>query len=635
MSGHLLLIAIGPVQNFIASARRTRDLWYGSHVLSEISCVAAMAVVAGGGKLIFPALDKNVPEELAELSVCQRPLRANGEPPLNIANKILAEVPEGKDAEKLAKDARTSILEFWVATAKRVRGECAGLIAPDIDAAWDEQIDSLIEFAAAWAPIHNTSDGYKKARDQVEKAIAARKNLRDFEPWMKQRGNVPKSSLDGARETVLLEPGKRNKNLVKKYRIADGEQLDAVGLVKRAGGEPDQFVPIVNVALASWTSLAADTVGIKDKLEELRKKCETLKLARVKREDLPCAAPFQFDASILLPSRWRPTFEEQGLGTPQEADDWGMQHVRPLLGMMSEPFPYVACLVADGDHMGRAIDLMTGAEAHRAFSRNLAQFATAARDIVEQNHLGSLVYSGGDDVLAFLPLPTALACAEALRQSFSGIMKTACAAIEKHADYKQPTLSVGIGIGHIMEGMGDLLDLGRKAEKQAKGGDLPKNLQRNALAIILDKRSGGTRSWRAQWSEWSGNPAERLQSDAMAFSKTLSTRKVYEIARTLARLPEAKDVAEAEQSQWTALLRAEVYRSLARMEAGGGGGASHAAKLAQELGLRLEPPAPPSKDIEYEEARRIVASWIDRVLIASVIADAEPRVRHRAKENAA
>jgi CRISPR-associated protein Cmr2 len=41
MTDYLLALSIGPVQNFIAAARRTRDLWFGSHVLSEISKAAA------------------------------------------------------------------------------------------------------------------------------------------------------------------------------------------------------------------------------------------------------------------------------------------------------------------------------------------------------------------------------------------------------------------------------------------------------------------------------------------------------------------------------------------------------------------------------------------------------------------
>ena len=38
---YLISIAIGPVQDFIASARRSRDLWFGSWLLSELSKTAA------------------------------------------------------------------------------------------------------------------------------------------------------------------------------------------------------------------------------------------------------------------------------------------------------------------------------------------------------------------------------------------------------------------------------------------------------------------------------------------------------------------------------------------------------------------------------------------------------------------
>ncbi len=54
MTAHLLVIALGPVQDFISAARRTRDLWFGSYLLSEISKAAARAVRKAGGELIFP-----------------------------------------------------------------------------------------------------------------------------------------------------------------------------------------------------------------------------------------------------------------------------------------------------------------------------------------------------------------------------------------------------------------------------------------------------------------------------------------------------------------------------------------------------------------------------------------------------
>ncbi|HHO56021.1 MAG TPA: hypothetical protein ENK21_06495, partial [Trueperaceae bacterium] len=56
---YLLAIALGPVQGFITSARRSRDLWYGSFLLSEMSKFVAKSLAespsVGLDKLIFPS----------------------------------------------------------------------------------------------------------------------------------------------------------------------------------------------------------------------------------------------------------------------------------------------------------------------------------------------------------------------------------------------------------------------------------------------------------------------------------------------------------------------------------------------------------------------------------------------------
>lgn len=593
MTAHLLLVTLGPVQDFIAQARRTRDLWYGSHLLSELGRAAARALVGGGAKLIFPSLQAGDPQLVA----CLAPLRVDNTPPQNIANKLLAEVPAGVDPQQTARAVRQAVADYWrdeVATP--VNTKCSGLLAPNIEAVWGEQIDSFLEFAASWLPLGE----YTATRRQLEQAIAGRKLLRDFDPWLEGRGNVPKSSLDGARESVLLPPRQRASDLVRRYRVADGEQLDAVGLVKRAGGEPDQFVPVVNVALASWVECAGRVA--KEELDALKSACREVNVSRVARRDLPCASPFAFDGSVLLPNRWRSVFEEQGLQGDPEA--WGRQHVRPLFRKLDEPYPYVVCLVADGDRMGRAIDSIGSADAHRAFSMALSGFAEEARRIVEQQHRGALVYAGGDDVLAFVSLPEALACADALRTAFETATATACASLP--AD-ERPTLSVGLGIGHVMESMGDLLTLGRQAEREAKH-------DRNALAVLVDKRSGGSRVWRAQWS---ANPVRALNEAAALLRDRIPSRKVYEIASVLTRLPEPD---KANGDGWARVLALEVKRSLSRIEGAG--------LRSDEVGLALDPNA------GYVALLTQVDAWVARLLIARTFDRAAIRER-RSQEGAA
>jgi len=57
MPQHVLVITLGPVQDFIASARRCQDLWFGSWLLSDLSRAVARTVdaFAGGDALVFPS----------------------------------------------------------------------------------------------------------------------------------------------------------------------------------------------------------------------------------------------------------------------------------------------------------------------------------------------------------------------------------------------------------------------------------------------------------------------------------------------------------------------------------------------------------------------------------------------------
>ena len=604
MSEYLLQITIGPVQEFIAQARRTRDLWHGSHLLSELSRCVARTLANAGAELIFPALAKGD----AELAYAPAPLRENRKPPLNVANVILARVPEGIDPQELASNAREELIGFWcdriaadVRNKKNRKGEkeIESLLAANIDAVWKEQIETLPEFFAAWKELDGGN--YTETRDALIKAIAARKKLREFGQWQADRLGAPKSSLDGARVSVLRD----NRNGVKafrKYRIGDNEQLDAVGVVKRCGGKPDQFVPLPNVALAPWMLEARKRYS--DLRNAVHHAVKGIKgFPKVKRGDLKVGEICNFDASIFMPSRWRSLLEEE-LGLDKNKRQEIEKKVRPLLKGMGEPNPYVACLVADGDRMGATLDRLDSIKAHRDFSSKLSEFATRARQIVEQDFHGLLVYSGGDDVLAFLPVPEAVACADALHQVFRDVMQEALSGWQDDL----PTLSVGIGIGHVLEGMGDLLNLGREAEQLAKGGELPKQQQRNALAIILDKRSGARRHWRERWEK---DPATLLKQSAELVGTRISTRKIYQIADMLRRLPDAAAVKGEEADVWLRILIHEVNRILARMGEDG--------VTPQEAGLKLD------EGGDYGEQRRLLARWIDRMLIARAIRDAEPK----------
>lgn len=613
MTQHLLIVTLGPVQEFIKQARRTRDLWFGSHLLSELSRAAARRIAeVDGATLVFPALDRGdrelepcwtfVRAGEGEAYACRHGLsryredRGGGTSPVNVANKIVATLPADADPQVVAREARAAVSALWREVADYVRRRCHDVLAPEVDSAWAEQIDGVLEYVAAWAsfPAH----GYAAARREVEDVIAGRKHLRDFSAWEHLRGTVLRSSLFEGRETVLAErvvddDGHR------RIGIARGEQLDAVSLCKRAGGNPDQFVPTPNIALARWLDTAARVAP--DELEGLRRACVGAGIRRVQRDDSAWRKALPFYADVVLESQYRQVLEE-ATRPPEDPAQWFGAHVRPVLAHMREPHGYLAALVADGDFMGKAIESLTTSAAHRRLSEALARFSGRAREIVECKHLGELVYAGGDDVLALVCVTDALACAEALRDAFA---QELARAVEGHALERPPTLSVGLGIAHRTEGLGDLVGLGQRAEALAKRE--PQGYPgeaRNALAIIVTPRSGQERAWRANWGD---EPVARLRKDVEV---ALPLGKVHAIAEVHRRL----------RSTSAQALRCEVVRILAH----GSDGAP--AFSLERVGLTLDPSATPEAiDVE-------VRRFVDRQLIAEVFARAERQSRGRAEE---
>lgn len=554
MSDHLLLITLGPVQDFIAAARRTRDLWFGSHLLSELSRAVAKCLADADATLIFPALER----DHKELKPCCQPLRPpcdGGEMPLSIANKILAEVGDEPGPAKLAEQARAAAQARLKELAKQAR-HGAGCLVLQTDEAkrdWDEQLRTALEFAAAWVPV--TDETYQDARRQVEEAVAGRKNLREFGQWESARPGAPKSSLDGARTTVLIDRDQRSRHagVVRKYRIAPNEQLDAIGLLKRCGGDPEQFTPIRTVALAKWLDVAAGRAC--RALKDVNQACDGIDgLHRLHcRRIRPNG--FAYDADIFFRSRWDSLLREL-ITAPKERTEEVKQElealreqwepvqtaVKRVLEVMRDPDPYVCCLVADGDHMGMTLKDLDQQQ-HRDFSEALGTFPEAARQIVEE-HAGSLVYSGGDDVLAFVPVTEAVQCADDLQREFLKIM--GCRPV---------SLSVGLGIGHTLTGMGDLLDLARRAENLAKK-------ERNSLAVIVQKRTGGEDFWTAGWA----TARTMLDAATERLGGLLPRGKVAEVRDRLRRCPDAKAQLDDQQGEWLVVLRSEVERIAFRAE---------------------------------------------------------------------
>ncbi len=506
---YIMAITIGPVQDFIATARRSRDLWFGSWILSELSKAAAKAIAElyDEKALIFPTIEN--PKELEPNSQ------------FNVVNKILAVVDDPKASGKAAHDAVQERLTEIRELAFNQITDTNNYFGKNKETA-RKQVDDMIEFYWAASPFANAEE-YSRAREKAELLLIARKTTRNFNSatWS---SNAPKSALDGQRESVIDDDAFDIKNLNpsqlrRAYNVRPGERLCGVGLLKRNGnrGPDDSFFSTSHVAsLPLLERLKTDeqkplvTKFMTELGSALHLDKESAELGRV-----PYQEPYKpheifsrrvggkaigYDGHSLFFERLSDFLEDKSDEHKAKSDLTKAKNC--LIDFLENaldgerPSPYYALLLADGDSMGDAINGLRDPDSHRRFSEKLSRFAKSVSKIVIEKHKGSLVYAGGDDVLAFLPLHTVIQCSRELADSFRDTFK-------RELDGVQPTLSVGIAIAHHIEPLQDALALVRTAEQTAKRVD-----GKNALAIILSKRSGFDTTIKGSWKPKTGRPLD-------------------------------------------------------------------------------------------------------------------------------
>ena len=665
MTHYLVEVALGPVQEFIIHARRSRDLWFGSHILSELSRAVARSLAAAGFTLVFPALAKNHPE----LEPCRglfRDVHAY-EPPLAVSNIVLAHSPDITESalEPALTAARTEALEIWRGFAGHAATEVAALLRPDARDRVIAALDHVLEFTAAWEPLPNPANATRvpEARDRLAQHIASRKSLRDFSAWDGHAGH-PKSSLDGYRESVLRDDldqlrGAELKQVLRiatRFRIPLTEHLDGLGVVKRAGGTPRQFIPLARIALAPWIEgvRTAEPVRFADVHTRLAGLLDDTTLSGIDYLPRPWLQNFPFDGEVFLEDQWKNHVPRKrsrgGRGLATEAVDTKVERayeaftnevVRPLL-RGRKPDPYIACLVADGDRMGRALDARSSIRDLQRASDILGKFAAEARSII-LDAMGNLVYAGGDDVLAFVPVTRAVGAAAQLAATFLEHMGEAFPDLDP-----LPTLSVGIGIGHVLTPMGELLQLGRDAEKIAKAGPagtpVPKAAERNAFAILSERRGGARVALRQQWIPTTTAIADTVNDRVARFlAPNFPHGLPYEVRSLLSRFPAlvvdepathkppAPEYVETIK-QWALILASELRGVLVRKRLAQGTPTEidpEWAALGLDIGTALADPSAP-----YASLQRAARRWVDESLVIRHLALAA-RAENRAKGMAA
>jgi CRISPR-associated protein Cmr2 len=620
----LLVIALGPVQPFIAAARKARDLWAGSFLLSCLAWQSMVPIVErfGPDAILFPDLrgQPAVDRWLAQWGLRVPTSSAERELVASLPNRYVAIVPAA-EASHLASQVETAVQQSCKNLVRTTVAEASLTSIPpelierqlqwlevySVVTEWPEYSDAPAarvnsDLERMLGPDRSFSGYLTSARDSeffrpnlgtfygrlhklADSLMGSRKTLRGFSQGPPEAGykctlcgereplhppDVPADHLGKLREfwkTFARGSGERNID-------SDGsERLCAVCVGKRflnlalERGSSRQralgFPSTSEIAATSFKVAVLERlkahVALREQLDSFVSACKAARLTQhgratyteavaraLRHARSESAAEFaQLDGEWLFEER----YADNRIAAEDPVNLTRLQECRERLRSLgsaasrtgvSKPSPYYAIIMLDGDQMGewvsgahdclptigemlhspadldeslRKMRQPTSPSLQSAISAALAGFALdVVPYVVERQGLGKLIYAGGDDVLAMLPLGGLIETAIGLEAGFkSAALLDSEGRVNFGADALRPTgsggsihlgmgnratASAGIVIAHHLHPLSDVLEEARDAEQAAKN-----EAGRNAFCVKVLKRSGETTKAYAHW-QW-------------------------------------------------------------------------------------------------------------------------------------
>jgi CRISPR-associated protein Cmr2 len=572
---YLFLYTIGPVQSFIASARKTRDLWAGSYLLSYLVKTGLDFINKEGvtdKDVIFP--DPDAASGALDMAL--------------LPNRFLTMVPEKTDVKTLAD---------WV--TNEIQAKFNGIIkfgikkfgsSTGIENFSNRQVQDFLE--TYWVAIpFNKSCSYAEQYEAIETALCGRKNLKTFEQPDQPEGSL-KCSMCGEREAA--HPKEVTEiHAVKKFwekislgnpQFSDREYLCFICLAKRFlpdyFKEKTRFPSTAEVAAAAYKGIifgsseywnleriagARNMLGRQGwHLPKNRKQFgvgETLDAMWLYKENYTLKR-FQSQNKDLTEDNVKAL---SGDAKKREGNNKPLDVLQKRFG---KPIPYYAVLAMDADDMGKRIKAVESIEAHKNISSALAEFAkNDARKIVEEDHLGKLIYSGGDDILALVNIDHLFCVMEELRRRFSDRFN------KDFNELGRFSLSCGVCISHYKNPFSTTLRTANEMVKLAKTDEEFLTHPRNAFAIMVLSHSGNLKKAAANWEPGeSDTPTlidELQEVKFLLDKKVLSNNFIYTLKKEFAPLMDQKGkinndvflLSELQRLMWRAVDRKNLEES--------------------------------------------------------------------------
>lgn len=517
-------IGLIPVQEWIAEARRSRDLKIGSAMLSWFMAVALKELTGNGAALFVPALTPNEVDAIAE----QKP------PDLLESKYGIPNRASGWTTQSLDEAAKT--LGGLQGIISRKWEDFGRAVSPTVRPAMIQSYlpSAMNPVRVVWCarpvPAAKSSElapGEKIAGLRaIEQLYASVKRTR---PIVSYRGEpIGKCGQCAKRDAIGPADWKSWRQYQEKFdnmaeirkarRLDSGERLCSVCLLKRFAGylSNQPFPSTSEIASREWLFRVEKFEDLENLVKAWRRQA-----AAIDKDD---PHPFLYERTI---ERFRKAAEADADAEDQEKARNVSDAVQVLTENLEQKHPdlprrpsqYLAVITFDGDNMGKTVQ----GDPER-IPPALMRFAkTLESDIEGEAYKATAFYLGGDEGLLLCPIETCLALVNHINESFAKVMP------EKVGDVPKPTISVGVAIFDRERPLAAAIKSARDALGIAKEMD-----KKNALCVSVSTASGNTWSTVDHW----GDGWDRVDAAVKAVSaRRLSSGWAYDVESLLETLP--------------------------------------------------------------------------------------------------
>ena len=586
----LVVYSITPVQDFIGKARKLRDYWTGSVLLSYLAFTGITAVMEelGPDHILYPSLQNQALVEqwlekknasfkdfLKEKDEKLQKLNKSSQSIASFPNKFVF-ICNHEDIEETCKLIEERIDSEWKSTAGIVKSYLSKFAEKDKDAfskIWDNTVDKFWKYSWAatnFATVKNESE--LESLLQKEKWQNEFETMKAFDEKFKTESLYPNydaSNLYGATHSLaqgLLAAGKMKPTSFK--NIQKGEKCPLCGEHEVLNDSPTDIAAAdYNKNISDFWNRIREKTNPKSEYTQVGKNERLCAICALKRF-LPLGNVFNDKSHILHKTlvesyggdgnflsttemaRWEKDCnlsdeERKKLAQKYHKNELSSEDINES-GDNTEK--YYAFLLMDGDKMG---DLINGETTEATWNdviniKKKESTVFASKDFAEKKRTinpalhsmisdslnnfarygvqpsvdagqGKLIYAGGDDVCAILPLSTAFETADKIRKvyqlSYGEVTENGSVELKEpkpnmskivmhlgHSDNQDKTkisLSGAIIIAHHKQPLKEVI----QTAHSVLDGVAKEKSGRNSLAIRLMKRSGGDRDVWFKWEE--------------------------------------------------------------------------------------------------------------------------------------